>query len=303
MADGAGEASGAADTSGAETGKPAGEVAAATPAAKEAAAKQEARLLKLKINGREEEWPEDKVVAYAQKGRAADQKFEEAAKFRKEREEFEALMEKNPEKALASKLGDERFEKVAVDYLKRKLALKTASPEQRRIMELESKLKEREEKDQEEQEKALTEKRNKLVEQHTIRLDKEIPEALDSVGLTKSPYTISRMADLMIKARKNGWDVPTKSIAEMVKDEIRSHIQDLGKNLPDERLAEIYGEEIGERFSKARIARLANPPDSKSNVQASRKAAATTDKLPGQTNKMSQQEYDDYIEKVTKGEI
>jgi len=46
------------------------------------------RSYKLKVNGAELELPEDKVIEYAQKGHSADQKYQEAAKLRKESQDY-----------------------------------------------------------------------------------------------------------------------------------------------------------------------------------------------------------------------
>lgn len=301
MAEGAGEAAGNTEAGTGEA-KPADGAVAGNPDAKPAAEAVKERVFKLKIDGKEEEWTESKVLAYAQKSAGADKRFEEAAKWRKDKAAFEEALEKNTEKALQGKLGDERFEKVAVEFLQKKLKQKMMTPEQRRISELEDKLKEHEETKAASEEAKAKIAYEAEVARHTQRWDKEIPEALDSVGLTKSPYTISRMADLILKARQNKLDVSTRAIADMVKDEIRGHIKDLGKDLSDEKVIDVFGDELGDKFSRQRIAKLSGGNAGK-DKPAGKKSSASSDTVPNETNKMTPDEYEEYIQKVIKGEV
>src|SRR5439155_16062490 len=83
----------------------------------EAAAKALARKLKLKVDGREEELPEEEVVKWAQMGRAAQKRFQEASEKRKQAEDFIRMLKEDPISVLSNPAIGVDFRKLAEEYL------------------------------------------------------------------------------------------------------------------------------------------------------------------------------------------
>ena len=124
-----------------DTGEPTGQLDGINPSFKEkaetepkedtAAEKAVAALKKLKVKGKEIEVDDAQYHSYAQKGAAATQTWEEAAKMRKEAEGFVHLLKTDPLKILKDPNLGLDFRKIAEDYLWEQLQDEQMSPEQK----------------------------------------------------------------------------------------------------------------------------------------------------------------------------
>ena len=235
-------------------------------------AKEElAKRLSLKINGKEEEFDLsnddhiERLKQYAQKGEGADQKFQEAAKMRKQMEEFAKLMQDDPIEALR-KLGKDP-DSIAEDYMKQRIADLSKSPEQKEREKLQKELEEiRKEKERLENEKHEAEQ-HRIQEEYSRQLDVEITEALDKSELPKSPYVVKRIAEnLMLGIEKNP-DISVADILPIVERQIKGEIRQMFEALPEEIVEKILGDNVSNKLRKRRLSRMKKPVETASQVK------------------------------------
>ena len=77
----------------------------------------EIRKMKLKVDGVESEYGEDEVIRYAQQGKAANKRFEEAATMRREAEQMVNLIKRDPRAVLEDPRIGLNFRQIAEEYL------------------------------------------------------------------------------------------------------------------------------------------------------------------------------------------
>ena len=124
-----------------------------------------------------------------------------------------------------------------------------------------------------EQEKQKEEFRSKemtrLQEQEFQRYDMLMGQALDGSDLPKSPYVVKKMADYMIMAIDNGYDVQPADILPIVREEILGDIQSMFSVMPAEVISKVIGKET---YDKVRKHKLSKTRKSKSTAATKKKA-------------------------------
>jgi len=135
---------------------------------------------------------------------------------------------------------------------------------QKEVEEARAKLKQREEREKELE-------RQKFETEVAQDLENNIIKALDAhKDISASPKVIARIADTMLWAMDNGFeDVSPEDVIPTVRKELRSEINDLLTNLPEDFLEEYIGSKNIERMRKKRIeaAKKAKSVNNVSNVQ------------------------------------
>ena len=231
---------------------------AATPntgtAAPISATPTEIRKLKLKLDTGEVEMPESEVIAWAQKAKVADKRFQEAAAQRKEAEQLFEFFKSDP-KAAMKKLGIDPRE-FSENFLMEAIKQEAMSPEQRRAAENEQKLREYQTKESEVKKKAEREELLKLESTEMVRLDNLFVEALKSSGLPKTNYTVKRMAELTMVANRNGWTLDPQSLAKLVHEDLINEQKALFSSMDGDSLLSMLGAEGTKKFNKATLAKL-----------------------------------------------
>ena len=180
-------------------------------------------LHELNINGKQKKVGKDELYKLAQLGGSASEKFESAAKQKKEVEKIIARAKTDPIGALTDpELGltedqiREAFEKW---YSKKYIEPETLTPEQRRLKELEEKNSKWEESEKKQKEELAKAEEEKLTAFEREKLQKDIVSAIDANGLKKTPFVVSRLAFYTNANLKNGWDAPMDLIVQKVKEE------------------------------------------------------------------------------------
>jgi hypothetical protein len=157
---------------------------------------------------------------------------------------------------------------------------------QKEVEEARSKLKQREEREKELE-------RQKFESEVAQDLETNIIKALDAhKDISASPKIISRIADTMLWAMDNGFeDVSPEDVIPTVRKELRSEINDLLTNLPEDFLEEYIGSKNIERMRKKRIeaAKKAKSINNVSNVQPN---SAAPDKSK---NTAPKQRFEDFM--------
>jgi len=202
----------------------------------------------LKVNGKAMKLTKDEVIARAQMSDAADSKFSEAAKIRKQVERIINTAKSNPIEALMDpQLGltkdqiREAFEKW---YTQEFIEPETLTPDQKRAKEMERELERYKNQEKEMREKMEREEQDKLTTQQREYLQQQIIDALEKSGLPKTKFFAQRMAFYMRENLLKGWEAPIELIASQVKKERQAMMADLTENADVESLVSMFGEGI-----------------------------------------------------------
>lgn len=255
--------------------------AGANPVAKSAdpvkpATPSEVRKFKLKLDGADVELPEEEVIRLASMSGASQKKFLEAANLRKEVEQVIQLLKTNPAEAMKRIGHDPR--KFSEEFLVEALKREAESPEQKKVREMDEKLKnyEKQEADREtaakqkaEQDriasvqKANAEKEQQIIEQY----DKLFVDALAKSGLPKNARTVARMAELMrvnLKLKAKGEQHYTADqLAEKVRQDYDDEMKVRTTDLSGEQIIDMLNRvdpSLLKKANKALIAKLKGAP-------------------------------------------
>lgn len=252
------------------------------------------RIYKAKILGEEKQFdvsnPEDvkELLDGYQKGVAAYEKFEEAAKLRKQSEaeserakEFLRLLKEDLPSLLAHPdldLDSEYVKGVAEKILAGKIEEEFLTPEQKRIRELESEL-ERQKAESEEikksEEQAKLEEASKNL---ATEWENQIMEVLPKYKLPSSPKTVLQMIDYMERAKAIGysqfsWD----DAAKRVRKDFVDWQNEIYGSVKDDDLDHLVPNKVKERVRKSTV--------SKAKQSVKKPAAANTKSVSSSTSK------------------
>ena len=182
-----------------------------------AAVQAEIRKMKLKLDGKDVELPESEVIAYAQQGKVATQRFKEAAQMRADAEQLMQFAKANPEEFF-KKTGMNPRE-WAEKYLLAEIQREAMSPEQRKIREIEEENQRYKSKEQQENEARKRQAEEAKTKEYHDSYEKMFVTALNESGLPKTPFTIARMAKLQQLNIKNGYELSSSQLAKIVRED------------------------------------------------------------------------------------
>lgn len=256
------EATGGAPT-GADVGGDAGGEAAGVQAQDAQPTPAQARRLKLLLDGKEQEFDESEVVGHFKRGKNAAQLVSKADQFRQEGLKAKAAAEgllgraKTDPLGFLRELGVDTAEMSQREILEA-IRLEQMTPEQRRLHEMEKRLKGHEE----EKKKAEEEKKKAAhaaeVEQHKDTLASLFLETMERTGLPKSSgrFVISRMASLYAQNEQAGLESTPDEMAEHVLAGLKAEQQGMLGGLEGEALLSHLGPEVVTRVLQANLARV-----------------------------------------------
>ncbi len=166
------------------------------------------------------------VLDRASLSTAAQSKFDEASTQRKSIERIINMAKSNPVAALMDpELGltpDQVRDSFEKWYHKQYIEPETLSPAEKKNRELQSQLERYQQEEQERKQKSENDEQEKLTTQQRGYLQNQIIEAMDTSGLPKTEFFVSRMAFYMRQNLVNGWDAPTDMIVRQVKNEFKN---------------------------------------------------------------------------------
>lgn len=259
-------------------------------------AKQElAKRMSLKINGKEQEFDLgndadiERLKQFAQKGEGADQKFQEAAKIRKQMEAFVTLMQQDPIKAL-QQLGHDPDD-LAEKHMQRRIEEMQKSPEQLEREKIQKELEDmRKEKERLENEKFESEQM-RLQEEYARQLDQELSEALEESKLPRSPYVVKRIAENLRLAIQKKPDISVKDILPVVERQITSEIQQMFGALPEDVIEQLLGNDVSNRLRKRRLNKMKKAVDTASSIKPTGAAEINKAKAQEETSPVSVKDF------------
>lgn len=223
-----------------------------------AAVAEAVRKHKLKVNGKEMELEEPEVLRRAQLAEAAEQKFQEAAKARREAAQVLEMLKQNP-LAVLTKLGINTRE-FSEKYLAGELQKEMLTPEQRELMELRD-FRSQQEKAQQEAQRVAQEQAQQrefaaLQERAAKEYDTKITEVLTQTNLPKTPETVKRVAGLLKNALEKGYELDVPTAVDMVKQGYMGDVQSLLAGLKGEHLVKMLGDSLLKEIRQYDLARI-----------------------------------------------
>jgi hypothetical protein len=253
------------------TGSPAPDAGGASPKPGEepkpgeSAAQTAARKKKYKVEGAEVEVDladEKSLDVLIQKGLAADRRFTEASKFRKDSEALLSALQRDPMAVLArvAKMNGGDARKIVEDWLyKEHVQLESLSPEEKE-RELEKReLQQRREQDKVREEQAKAAKHEEAVKLYRGHYEKEVIQALQDGGLPKTPRTVERMAHYILDARKAGVKLSAKDVLPLVRQDYEQEFRELMGPMNGDVLAGLLGDNVMKKIRDHDLAKLRGP--------------------------------------------
>lgn len=241
--------------------------------------KSSKRKLKLKVDGREEDFEFDpdnveEMTRHFQMSKMSQKRAKEAAELRDQVDRIGEYLEqakgdKKKLRALIKELGADEKELAAM-IIEEEIANSQKSPEMLAKEQLEEELKEL--KNQREKEKKDWEAREKerLLGQEMERYDMLVSKAIESSDLPKSPYVVKKMADYMMLGLENGIDLHPDDVIALVKEEVQADLQELVRAMGADKAEQFLGKEILGSIRKKNVAKAkaGQPPvPMKSSIQ------------------------------------
>jgi hypothetical protein len=210
---------------------------------------------KVKANGKEEEHTLEELMKFASMGKGANQKFEEAAKYRKQAESFINRLRTDPLSVLNDPKVGINFKEIAEEYLYNQIQEERLSPEQKKQKEMEQELKKYRDKEEEGKKKQQQEQEQRLDQHYTEHYDRIITEGLSKSGLPKTAATIKSVAKYLDRALDAGLDVTVEDVIPFVKQDYLNTIQELFGASDGDTLLSLLGGNA-DKIRKADLARL-----------------------------------------------
>lgn len=221
--------------------------------------KEAVKEWKLKSNGKTRAVRDEaELVRLAQLGLGASEKFEQAAKNRKQAEAIIDLFQKDPAKAMKALGHDVR--KLAEEYLYNEAQKSMMTPEQKQKAEIQEEI----QRLKQEAEDLKTQQREDRISQLQAKYENDIQTdiigAIDKYKLPKNPKTVARMAEYMASALENGYELTAQDIAPRVRMDLEEEhkslfnhydVEDLLKLLGDGQLKKIREYEINKVKAKS----------------------------------------------------
>lgn len=231
-----------------------GEQSTSTPAD----TKQDApKRWKLKVDDKEEEVDEPTLLKWAQRSKAADKRFQEGAKLRKESEALINFVKQNPAQAMAQLGLDPR--KFAEEFLYEALQQEGLSPEERQRKEEQEELKRYREQEQERQKKEQAAKAEALKDAEADRTVKEMIPLMEKHGLPKTDHSIARVAQLWLRSQAAGHAPDLDWCVEQAKAWYLNDIQQLFGSADGDTLLKLIPDGVGKKYQEANLKRTKNP--------------------------------------------
>jgi hypothetical protein len=211
---------------------------------------------KVKVLDKEEEVTLDELRQGYMHGSAANKKMQEAAKIRKESEEFVHRLKTDPMGLLEDpRLGVNAREK-AEEYLLKKMEYDAMNPEQKELVESKMKLAKYEAEKKAAEKAKLDAESMELSKKYSEDYQKEIATALNGAGLPKTEHTVRRMAYYMLQGIDKGYNLKAIDVVPLVKEDYQNDIKSLFGELDGETLLGLLGDGVAEKISKHQISKI-----------------------------------------------
>jgi AraC-like DNA-binding protein len=212
-------------------------------------------LVELVIDGRKVKMPLKDAIAQAQRNMAADLRFKEAAKARKEIEELKAKAKSSPKalRDLIKAVTGEEPTKIFERELAAELEELSLDPKERELRKYKAQIEEYQAQLQEKEEAEKAQKRDQAQKYWEEKYDRDLSDAIKSSGLPLNEDTIRYAAEIMLAQLEidDSVDPPMALVMELVKDRYLKETSSVVSKMDPEKLLELLGDDGFERIVKA----------------------------------------------------
>jgi hypothetical protein len=213
------------------------------------AEKKSLKKYQLKIDGKNEDFEidldnDEEVKAHLQRSKASNKRMQEAAELRKATEKFIETLRSNPRKILTDPNIGVDIKKLAQEIIEEEIANSQKSPEELEKEQLKRELQEIKDKYKNEEEERKKGEYERLQAEAEIKLDADVTQALESSSLPKTPYTVKKMAEMMMIALQNDIDLSPQDVVPLIRKQMQQDIKDMFSASSDELFEEMFKENI-----------------------------------------------------------
>jgi hypothetical protein len=259
------------NVAGAEAGSEAVENnAEASQQVAEVASPKLSKKLKLKIDGAEvdEELPfefdennkaqVEYLKRHLQMSKVANKRMSESALTRKQAEQFIEALQNDPMRVLGNPkiMSEEKFQKIAEDFLAKKIQQQMLTPQERDQLEKEERLRRYENEEKQRNEETERKQVEELQKHYQESYTKTITQALESSNLPKNPYTVKRMAQLLQQNIKHELELEPQSLAQLVREDYQKELAGLIGSSNPEQIIGLFGEDVTNKLRRHDLEKL-----------------------------------------------
>lgn len=220
---------------------------------------------------------------------AARQAMQEAANLKKLYESEVSRLKQDPFSVLAE-LGLDP-DQLAEMRIQQRIEEMKKSPEQVEREKIQAELQAAREEARRLKEERESEQFEKLKEQAAIEIENEIEQALDAhKTLPKSRHIVKRIADSMLWAINNGYDVSAEDVMPLVEKEWRDEMSRLMDDSPEDILEQLIGQRNIERLRAKRLNAM-NTSNAKTAASIKATAASVQKQEDTKREKIKQREF------------
>jgi hypothetical protein len=253
-----GEAEAAAETAEAEKAQ---ELAAKDPAELTKAEKKLIKKYQIKVDGKIEDIEldldnEEQIKKHLQMSKAAQKRMQEATELRKAAEEFIEMLRKNPRRVLTDPNIGVDLKQFAQEIINEEIEQASKSPEQLEKEKLQRELEELKSKFEKEETQRKEREFQRLQAEQEEKIQNDIESALSTNELPKTPYTVRKMAEMMMLALQNDIDLSPKDLVPLLRKQMNSDIKELFSASSDDVLEELLGKDTISRLRKRTVAKV-----------------------------------------------
>lgn len=235
------------------------------------------------VNGKKLLLSKDEMAKGYGTFQAAQEKFQEAARLRKEAESKLSKLKQNPLEAFIEAGGSEStFRELAEEYLYGKIQYEKMTPEEQELYQLRKYKEEQESRRQAEAKRQEEESISKQAEHLRDNYAKNFTKALSSAGLQPTEKAIARIAQVQLDALEQGYEMPVEAAVELYKEQSSRDVMEYFGALTTEQLIEALGPRVKD-IRKHEVAGLKNP------TPKERKSSSPS--KPSNTSKVSASEF------------
>jgi hypothetical protein len=232
------------------------------------------RWVTTKVDGKEEKVDEETLVREYQKAKAAEKRFQEAAKIRQEYEEFQRKLKENPEELLNDPNLPIDRQKLAEQWIMKQIeADMPKDPKEIKLKEYEEKLKKYQEMERQAQEEQQRQEYDQVVAKRRDEIGNLLGEAMQKSPLSKNPETAAatlREMALYYRAYKQetGEAPSSEDLAAHVEQKYYKGMYELANTLEGEELVKFLGDGVVGKIRKYDLSRLKGGNSSPPQVSA-----------------------------------
>ena len=223
------------------------------------AIEQRIKKLKLKVDGKEFEQEvnfddDESLIRELQMAKVGQKRSQEKAELEKELGKFLGQLNKNPLETLAKEMGM-NVDQVIEKYINEQIENSKKSPDQLEREKLQAELNQLRQEQENEKQTFKQKELERLQNQEFERYDMLMEQALTKSDIPKSPYVVKKIADYMLVALQNGYDVTPDDVIPLVREEMHSDLGEMFQSMPEDVIEKLLGDRVLNKLRKRRVAK------------------------------------------------